>query len=106
MKPLLSLRGTSVAGILSACAAAHAHAPVLDCYIKQDQVQCEAGFSDGSSAAGKKIQVLDARNKVLLEGVLDNAGTYVFKPPGVDYHVVFLGGDNHQTTLYSSNITQ
>lgn len=106
MKPLFFFRRMSVAGILSACAAAHAHAPVLDCYIKQGQVRCEAGFSDGSSAAGRKIQVLDARNKVLLEGVLDQGGAYVFKPPRVDYHVVFLGGDHHQAALYSANITE
>ena len=85
---------------------AHAHAPILDCFIKEGKVVCEAGFSDGSSAAGRKIQVLDARDRVLIEGVLDQAGTYSFPAPSVDYHVIFYGGDNHQLKLYRSNISE
>ena len=101
-----AVRWVVIMSFLAASQWARAHAPVLDCFIKQGQVMCEAGFSDGSSAAGRRIQVLDARNKVLLDGVLDKAGRYTFTAPSVDYHVVFHGGDHHQATLYSANITE
>ena len=100
------LRQLMLSSMLTASLGAQAHAPILDCFIKQGNVICEAGFSDGSSAAGRRIQVLDARNKVLIEGVLDQTGTYTFTAPSLDYHVTFLGGENHQVTLYRANITE
>lgn len=106
MKRIFIVLWVSVVALLAPCAAAWAHAPVFDCYIEQDKVHCEAGFSDGSSAAGKNIQVLDARNRVLLESILDKAGVYVFKPPVTEYHVIFFGGGDHQVTLYSSSISK
>jgi len=83
---------------------AFAHAPLLDCYVEGDSVKCEAGFSDGTSAAGKKLSVLDASHKLLVEAVLDKTGAYSFKPPKGDYQVVFDGGDNHTATIYSTEI--
>ncbi len=85
--------------------AAFAHAPLLDCYVEGDQIKCEAGFSDGTTAEGKKIFVLDASNKLLLQGVLDKTGTFLFKPPAGDYHVLFEGGEGHEVTMYSAQIS-
>lgn len=86
---------------------AMAHAPVLDCFKDKDteSVRCEAGFSDGTSAAGKKLLILDANHRLIQEGVLDATGSFTFKPPAGDYHVVFHGGQNHEVTLYSSDIS-
>lgn len=81
-----------------------AHAPLLDCYLDSGSVKCEAGFSDGTSAAGKKLSVLDATHKLIAEAVLDKTGAYTFEPPTGDYQVVFDGGDNHQATIYSTEI--
>jgi len=83
---------------------AFAHAPLLDCYVEGDSVKCEAGFSDGTSAAGKKLSVLDASHKLIVAAVLDKTGAYSFKPPKGDYQVVFDGGDNHTATIYSTEI--
>lgn len=106
MRRIFIVRWASIVALVVPGAAAWAHAPVLDCYIEQDKVHCEAGFSDGSSAAGRNIQVLDAKNKVLLEGKLDKTGVYEFKPPLGEYHVIFVGGDHHEVTLYSSNFSK
>lgn len=106
MKRIVIARWVSIAALLAPCAAARSHAPVLDCYLEHEKVHCEAGFSDGSSAGGRPVKVLDANNKVLLEGKLDKAGVFEFKPPLVEYHVVFVGGDHHEVTLYSSNFSK
>ena len=84
---------------------AFAHAPLLDCYLEAGEVKCEAGFSDGTSSEGKKIMVLDASNKLLLQGVLDKTGVFTFKAPAGDYHVLFEGGESHSVTLYSAQIS-
>ncbi|EJM21740.1 hypothetical protein PMI21_00466 [Pseudomonas sp. GM18] len=96
-----------MAGALLFCQAAFAHAPVLDCYIEHDDlVKCEAGYTDGSSAAGRKIHVQDTSNKLLLEGSLGQDNTFTFQPPAGNYSVVFLGGDNHDATIQSSDISR
>lgn len=94
-----------MAGTLMFCQAAFAHGPVFDCYIESnDLVMCEAGYTDGSSAAGRKIHVQDTRNKVLLEGSVGTDNTYTFQPPAGKYSVVFMGGDNHEATIQSYDI--
>jgi hypothetical protein len=86
---------------------AHAHSPVLSCYEEKDAViLCEGGFSDGASAEGVALRVLDSRNKVLIDGKMDKASTFKFKKPTVDYHVVFDAGDSHVVTIYGDDITE
>lgn len=68
--------------------AASAHGPVFDCYNEHDDwVKCEAGYTDGSSAVGRKIHVQDTSNKVLLEGTVDQDNSFTFQPPVGAYSV-------------------
>jgi hypothetical protein len=107
MKPLGSAHRILIAGALLFCQGAFAHGPVFDCYIESDdRVKCEAGYTDGSSAAGRKIHVQDTSNKVLLEGIVGTDNTYAFQPPAEKYSVVFMGGDNHEATIQSSDISR
>lgn len=98
------VRSAAAAALVSVSPIAFAHAPILDCFIEQGSVTCEAGFSDGSPTTGRKIQVRDPRGKVLLEGVFDKDNRHVFTPPAKDYSVIFLGGDGHDVTIHSSDI--
>ncbi|WP_460136869.1 hypothetical protein [Pseudomonas sp. S1_E04] len=107
MKPLGSAHWPLMAGALLFGQAAFAHGPVFDCYIEHaDEVKCEAGFTDGSSAAGRKIQVRDMSNKVLLEGSVGQDSTYSFQAPAGTYSVIFLGGEGHETTIQSADIAR
>lgn len=97
----------ALAGAVLPATPAIAHAPVLDCFVEKEKgsVKCEAGFSDGTSAAGKKLLILDAQHKLIQEGVLDASGSFAFKAPAGEYHVVFRGGENHEVTIYSTDIS-
>jgi hypothetical protein len=84
-----------------------AHSAVLSCFDNgDDTITCEGGFSDGSSAAGVMLRVLDAHDKVLLEGKMDGKGTFTFKKPASEYHVVFDAGQSHVVTVDGSDITE
>lgn len=107
MKPSGSTYRLLIAGALLCSQAAFAHGPVFDCYLESDDlVKCEAGYTDGSSAVGRKIHVQDTSNKLLLEGVVAQDNTYTFKPPPGKYSVLFMGGENHESTIQSSDITK
>jgi hypothetical protein len=85
---------------------AMAHSAVCSCFDNGDQtVTCEGGFSDGSSAAGVAIRVFDSHDKVLVEGKMDDSGTFTFKKPAAEYHVVFDAGQSHLVTIDGGDIT-
>jgi hypothetical protein len=84
-----------------------AHSAVCSCFDNGDHtITCEGGFSDGSSAAGVAIRVLDGRDKLLLEGKMDDKGTFTFMKPDVEYHVVFDAGQSHVVSIDSGDITE
>jgi len=83
-----------------------AHSPVFDCFSENDgSVSCEGGFSDGTSATGVAVRVLDASEKLLLSGKIDAEGRFSFARPTGDFHIVFDAGAGHSVTVFSSDIT-
>lgn len=93
--------------LLSLCLAlpAQAHTPLFDCFDNgDDTMTCEGGFSDGASAAGVDIRVLDAQGKVLEQGELDAEGSIILKRPAGEFSVVFAAGEEHSLTVLGDDI--
>ena len=88
-----------------AASPAWAHTPLLDCYKNEnDTITCEGGFSDGASAAGIDIRVIDEVDRVMMEATLDDDAQFTFAEPSYDYHVVFDAGSNHVVVLFGGEI--
>lgn len=82
-----------------------AHTPLLDCYQNDEgSITCEGGFSDGASAAGVTIRIIDETDRVVSESELDENGQIKFDKPDFDYHVIFDAGSNHVVVLYGGEI--
>jgi hypothetical protein len=93
-------------GALGLPTLAAAHSPVFDCFDESEgRVTCEGGFSDGASAAGVAVRVLDGSDKLLLSGKIDAAGRFSFARPKGEFHVVFDAGAGHSVTVFSNDIT-
>ena len=91
--------------LLLATLPALAHTPLFDCYDNgDDTITCEGGFTDGASAEGVDIRVVDAQGKVLQQGVLDAAGSITFTRPAGDFSVVFSAGSEHSITVLGDEI--
>jgi hypothetical protein len=83
-----------------------AHSAVFDCFAEEGgRIACEGGFSDGASAEGVAVRVLDPNEKVLLSGKVDHEGRFAFARPEGDFHVVFDAGAGHTVTLFSTDIS-
>ena len=86
---------------------AHAHTPLFDCFDNGDKtITCEGGFSDGASAEGVVIRVLDAQGKVLQQGELDAAGSITMAKPEGEYSVTFTAGADHSITVLGDDIVE
>jgi hypothetical protein len=91
--------------LLLATLPALAHTPLFDCYDNgDDTITCEGGFTDGASAEGVDIRVVDAQGKVLQQGILDAAGSITFTLPAGEFSVVFSAGSEHSITVLGDEI--
>jgi hypothetical protein len=98
--------------LLGLCAAlmvvtAAAHTPLCSCYDNGDgTVLCEGGFSDGSSAAGVVMRVVDAAGNAVLEGEMSEDSEFEFEKPKGDYKVVFDAGPGHEIVISGADIVE
>jgi len=84
-----------------------AHTPLCSCYDNGDgTVTCEAGFSDGSSAAGVDLRVVDKDEKVLIKGKMDEDSEFTFKRPSGPFKVQFDAGPGHLVEVEGKEITE
>ena len=88
-------------------AAAYAHNAICDCYDNgDDTITCEGGFSDGGTAVGVPLRVLDAAGKVLIDGVMGDHSDFKFAKPKVDFRVEFDAGLGHVVTIDGRDIEE
>jgi len=85
----------------------YAHTPLCSCSDEGDgTILCEGGFSDGSSAAGVKMKVVDASGKTLVKGKMNEDSEFTFKKPAGEYTVIFDAGPGHVVKIPGTEITE
>ncbi len=73
-----------------------AHTPICDCYDNGDNtITCEGGFSDGGTAAGIPMRIIDGAGKLLIDGAMSEQSDFTFTKPDGNFRVEFEGGDGH-----------
>lgn len=107
MKTLRMLGLVVGMGFAAVSGTALAHTPLCSCSDNGDgTVFCEGGFSDGSSARGVKISVLDASGKTVVSGKMDANSEFEFKKPVGAFTVLFDAGEGHKIKIPSSKIAK
>ncbi len=82
-----------------------AHTPLCSCWENGDgTVICEGGFSDGSSAAGVSVRVVNKEGEVLAKGRMDDTGTFGFEKPEGPYKVILDAGPGHKVEVSGEDI--
>ena len=98
--------GVGVAALLTALSAS-AHTPLCSCYDNGNgRILCEGGFSDGSSASGVKMRIVDGKGKALINGAMDKNSTFESDKPKGAYKVIFDAGPGHDITIDGSKIVE
>ncbi len=106
MKYLLS--GLALTLSLMPTSSAFAHSALLNCFDNADGTfTCQGGYSDGSSATGIRIVVMDKSNNTLHEAQLDANGEVVMPlPQQQDFTVLFDGGSGHSVQITSDALVR
>ena len=98
--------GLSVFWLLLA-GVAIAHTPLCLCYDNGDgTITCEGGFSDGSSAAGVEMRVVDKDGKVIIKSRMNEDSEFTFDKPKALYKVQFDGGPGHLIEVDGKDIVE
>ncbi len=101
------LLSTALAASLMVPTLAMAHSPIFDCYDNGDgTIMCQGGFSDGSSAAGVKVNVLDGSGAAVQNLVLDANGEITIDKPAGAYSMQLDAGEGHAITVDGKNIVE
>ncbi len=107
MKQVKILVVASILTLVLSAGQAMAHTALCNCFDNGDgTVTCEGGFSDGSSAAGVSVTILDAGGAELMKGTMDANSQYTFKKPEGKYTVKFVAGEGHEVAVPSDKIVQ
>ena len=82
-----------------------AHTTLCSCYDNGDgTITCEGGFSDGSSAAGVEIRVINKDRKVIIKGVMGEESEFTFDKPNGSYQVQLDAGPGHLVEVDGKDI--
>jgi hypothetical protein len=102
----LFVLASSVATTFLLANAAMAHTPLFSCYDSGGAIQCEGGFSDGSSAAGVVVHLLDGDGKTIKDLKLDENSEVTFEKPASKYSVQFDAGEGHRIDVAGEDIAE
>ena len=84
-----------------------AHTPLCSCYDNGDAtITCEGGFTDGSSAAGVEMRVVDKDGKVLIKSTMDEDSEFTCKKPDSSYKVILDAGPGHVVEIDGDEIVE
>jgi len=85
---------------------ANAHTAIMSCFDNGDEnIVCEGGFSDGSSASGILFYIKQ-NDKTVLETRMNEDSEVVFKKPLSEYTVHFDAGEGHKITIKGEDIVE
>lgn len=97
----------TLAGLAGLTAPAFAHNAICDCFLNDDDtITCEGGFSDGSTATGIPVHVMDRDGKVLIDGAMNENSEFTFAKPDVTFKVEFDAGEGHVITIDGRDIEE
>ena len=101
------LTAFSALAFLAMSSVSFAHTPLCSCYDNGDgTVLCEGGFSDGSSASGVTMKVLDSSEAPIFEGKMDENSEFEFDKPDGEYKVLFDAGPGHAIEIDGNDIVE
>ena len=96
LKPHKKILYTLATGALLSCSTlSYAHFPFVRCAQDKVDIVCEAGFSDGSSAAGVTVDLISYDEEVIASKHFDDDSKAHFKPYDGEFYILLDAGPGH-----------
>lgn len=72
-----------------------AHYPFCSCALQGEEIVCEAGFSDGSSAEGVIVDLITYDEKIISANTFDAQSLARFAPVKDEFYILLDAGPGH-----------
>jgi len=100
-----------VAGLVAFIPLSHAHYPILNCTVGNNekaphQVRCEASFSNRAKAPNVIMEVYSEDDEVISEGHTDNDSIYTFDRPEGVYFIIMDAGPGHVLEISDEEVVE
>ncbi len=94
-------------GIVLGCLAGtvNAHSLFMQCHERAQDIYCQAGFSDGSSARDLPFEVISYEDQLLMSGQASDSG-FSFSRPQTEFYILLDAGPGHVVELDMQEISE
>jgi len=72
-----------------------AHSIYMECSETSSNIECQAGFSDGSSAEHLPFEVISYDDEALVDGETNADSRFSFQRPTTDFFILLDAGPGH-----------
>jgi hypothetical protein len=83
------------AALLTVSPLSFAHYPFCNCALKGEEIICEAGFSDGSSASGVSVDLISYDEEIITAQAFNEQSTARFTPFDGEFYILLDAGPGH-----------
>ncbi|WP_243834629.1 hypothetical protein [Psychromonas algarum] len=85
---------------------AFAHFPLMQCWYQGEMIECEAGYSDGSTAVDYQINMFDYDDNLIAKVQTDNRSIATFTKTTDEFYIVFDSGHESPVEVDSVEISE
>lgn len=100
-----SFKMLSGAVLLLSSSVAFAHYPLMHCWSIGDNIECEAGYSDGSKAVDYQVNMFDYDDNLIAKVKTDKRSIATFKKILDEFYLVFDSGHENPVEVDSVEIS-
>jgi len=100
------IRSISSASLLLSSSAAFAHFPLMQCWTIDENIECEAGYSDGSKATNYHVSMFDYDDNLIAKEKTDTRSIVTFKKSVDEFYLVFDSGHESPVEVDSVEISE
>jgi len=94
-----------VAVLLLSSSTAFAHYPLMHCIFRGGNIECEAGYSDGSKAIDYQVSMFDYDDNLIAKQKTDKRSIATFKKTRNEFYFVFDSGHERPVEVDSVEIS-
>lgn len=95
-----------LAALLLASSSAFAHYPLMHCWLAGDNIECEAGYSDGSKAPNYEISMFDYDDNLIAKSTTDKRSIATFEKMTDEFYLVFDSGHEYPVEVDGVEISE
>lgn len=100
------IRNLSIVSFVLFSNAVFAHFPLMQCWYKGNNIECETSYSDGSKAIDYQVRMFDYEDNLIAKENTDRRSIATFKRSVDEFYFIFDSGHENPVEVDSVEISE